>query len=107
MGYRPHRYPTMFPVDVVHGTTNQKCHLTNITPTGAGVFEVKGVNKGDVITVKSSVGNLVATVQWAEDDQCGVKFAQQLGTRQIAQIRQTPKTFGAIHRPVHAFTELR
>jgi hypothetical protein len=107
MGYRPHRYPIMFPVDVICDDVRQKSYLTNISATGAGVFGVNGPVKGDIITIASSVGKLTATVQWAEDDQCGVMFAQHLGQRQIAQIRHAPITFGAIRRPVHAFTELR
>lgn len=107
MGYRPHRYPTMFPVEVICDGRRQKCFLTNITATGAGVFEVTGLELQNIITIKSSVGNLKAVIQWSEDDQCGVKFTQKLGPRQIEQIRHAPTTLGAIHRPVHAFTELR
>ena len=108
MSYRAHRYPTIFPVELKCAGRSQKGHLTNIASTGAGVFDVKGLVIGDEVTLCCSVGNLVGTVRWADDDHCGVIFKQSLGPRQLEQLRHAPTTTGhVLHRHSHAFTELR
>ena len=107
MAYRSYRYPTTFPVELQQGSLVQKCYLIDITSTGAGIFEVTGLNPKDEVMLRCSFGNLKATVQWADDDQCGLVFHQQIGTRQLQQFIYAPTTFGIGNRTTHAFRELR
>ena len=71
------------------------------------MFEIKGLSRNDVVTIKSAVGTIKAVVCLAEGDQCGLKFVLPIGQRQMEQIRHAPTTLGPIRRPVHAFTEMR
>lgn len=108
MGYRPHRYPTTYPVVLQQGEVRQNCFLINVTEGGAGLFDVTNLSPKDEVTLRCSVGNLDAIVQWIDTDQCGVVFKQRLGTRQIEQLRHAPTAYGAPRaRTVQAFTELR
>jgi hypothetical protein len=108
MSYRAHRYPTTFPVELECAGRLQSGHVTNIASSGAGVFDVKGLVIGDVVTLCCSIGKFPGTVCWAGDDQCGVIFKQSLGPRQLEQLRHAPTTTGhVLRRHSHAFTELR
>ncbi|SMX33517.1 PilZ domain-containing protein [Octadecabacter ascidiaceicola] len=108
MSYRAHRYPTVFPIELKCGGSTQKGHITNIAPSGAGVFDVQGLEIGDEVVLSCSAGNFAGTVRWADDDQCGIIFKQKLGPRQMEQLRHAPTTTGhVLHRHTHAFTELR
>lgn len=92
MRYREHRYPCDLPVEVV-GPDGQvhACIVTNVSPWGARLARLGFGRVGDRLRLRLGSGTQPreATIRWSSGASCGLRFAQPLDARTIAQARMS------------------
>lgn len=87
MQYRPHRYPTQFPVAFQAHGAQQKCHIIDINNTGARITGAVGLRRGDKIKFEVLSSRVEAVVTWATINQAGVTFRPHISDKQVDTLR--------------------
>ena len=97
MKYRPHRYPTHFPVTVRTATGPQKGTVLDVNAAGARLAGLRNLRRGDKLQLEVLSQRIEATVQWANMNLVGVIFRPQISGRMLDTLRY--RRDGRIGRP--------
>lgn len=87
MQYRPHRYPTEFPVDVRTPIGAQRVHVTDVNVTGAALKGVDGLERGHKLAINLLSHHVEGVVRWVHGDKVGVAFRPQISEDQLDTLR--------------------
>lgn len=87
MQYRPHRYPTEFPIDVRTPVGAQRAKVIDVNATGAALRGVEGVERGHKLAINLLSRNVEGIVRWVAGDRCGVVFRPQISDDQLDTLR--------------------
>lgn len=90
MQYRPHRYPTEFPVAMRTPTGPQKGKVIDVNNVGARLKGMRDLRRGDKVQVNILSMNVDAVVQWAASETIGITFRPQITDTQVDTLRFRP-----------------
>ena len=66
-------------------------NIVNVSATGARLRGCRDVSQGDDLWIKVGVIDALATVAWAEEEQCGVTFDAALSDADLDHLRKEAK----------------
>ncbi len=87
MQYRPHRYPTEFPIAIGTPTGPQQGQVIDVNNVGARVKGLHHLRRGDKVRVKIMATNVDAVVQWTSNSCVGMTFRPQITDDQVDMLR--------------------
>ncbi len=87
MQYRPHRYPTEFPIAINTPTGQQKGQVVDVNNVGARIKGLRDMRRGDKVRVKILNMNVDAVVQWVSHACAGITFRPQITNDQVDMLR--------------------
>lgn len=88
MKWRSQRWVVDFPTKVSIEQTVRELKISSISTTGARVTGAHELKEGDRIRVSCLTEQIAATVVWAKDGDCGIKFARPIGQKQMSTFRK-------------------
>lgn len=80
MQYRPHRYPTQFPLQIKTPTGVQKGVVVDVNQDGARLQGLREITRGDKLRMNVLSNPIEAIVLWVHGDKSGVSFRPKLST---------------------------
>lgn len=91
MRHRSYRFPCEHPVVVGHHGERLPAQIINISPEGARLSGLGGLQPGEVLRVELGPACPVmeAEVRWTRANLAGLRFRQDLAPRQLAMIRRS------------------
>lgn len=98
MQFRPHRYPTSFPLALRTPKGVQKGTVIDVNNVGARMTGVIDVRRGDKIVINLMSQTLPAIVMWTKGDRIGIVFRPQITDTQLDMLRFRPDGRHGQHR---------
>lgn len=96
MQYRPHRYPTQFPIKLRTASGQQDCQVLDVNSSGARIAGPRGLRRGEKVQFTILNHHIEAVVCWAASARAGVIFRPHLTDVQVDTLRY--RRDGARHR---------
>ena len=91
MQYRPHRYPTQFPIRLKTPDGFKDATLLDVNETGARVQGQAHLRRGDIVTVLALNEHVPGTVRWVGNDRVGISFSPAISRRVVDILRRAEK----------------
>lgn len=88
MQYRPHRYPTQYPIQVRTTEGAQKGYVLDVNNEGARLQGVGGLRRGDKVRLEVLSHHIEAIVLRVARDQVGIVFRPKLSDNFVDTIRR-------------------
>ncbi|PXW69207.1 PilZ domain-containing protein [Loktanella sp. PT4BL] len=87
MQYRPHRYPTQFPVRLSTPSGPVECTVLDVNTTGARLASAGQLTRGEKVTFQVLNHKAVAIVRWVSGTRAGITFRPHLTDLQVDTLR--------------------
>jgi len=87
MQYRPHRYPTEFPIKLRTPSGQQNCRVLDVNTSGARLTGPRNLKRGDKVQFRILSHPVEAVVRWVTGDRIGITFRPQLRDVQVDTLR--------------------
>ena len=87
MQYRPHRYPTQFPIKLSASSGTIECQVIDVNNTGARVIGAGHLERGQKVAFRILNHPAEAVVRWVSGDRAGITFRPQLTDVQVDTLR--------------------
>ncbi len=87
MRYRPHRYPTQYPIALRTPVGPQRGEIIDVNNTGARLSGLHDLHQGDKVELELMTYLLVAVVQWTAGERAGVTFHPRITDHQLDMLR--------------------
>ena len=87
MQYRSHRYQTQFPIQLATPTGRQQCHVIDVNSTGARIFGIRTLRRGDKVRFRGLNHDVTAVVSWSSGDKAGIMFRPHISSTQVDTLR--------------------
>jgi len=87
MQYRPHRYPTQFPIKLCTSSGQQDCQVLDVNGSGARIIGPRGLRRGEKVQFGILNHRVEAVVCWAFGERAGVTFRPHLTDVQVDTLR--------------------
>lgn len=78
MQYRPHRYPTQFPIKLSTPSGQVECSVIDVNNTGARLVCKGQLTRGEMVTFQVLNHKAEAIVRWVSGTRAGVTFRPYL-----------------------------
>lgn len=98
MRFRDHRWPCDYPAVLRLADGLLRTQIINISAGGARLKPVDWLAPGDSVGIDIAGKLRHAEVRWRRGDTCGLRFAELLDARDMAQIRRTDLRVGQNNR---------
>jgi hypothetical protein len=109
MQYRPHRYPTAFPVEIRTPSGPQQGTVVDVNMTGARITGVRGLWRGDRVHFTVLSRQAEGVVAWARQDMIGIIFRPVITDELVDTLRyrRDGRTQAGPGRVGYRFAEMR
>ncbi|PUB13577.1 PilZ domain-containing protein [Yoonia sediminilitoris] len=87
MKYRPHRYNTTYPVEVVTPLGSQQAVVLDIHNEGAQLEGLRGMHRSDRLQLRILSLRVDAVVMWATGYRTGILFRPRITNDQVDTLR--------------------
>lgn len=98
MRYRPHRYPTEFPVMLHTPGGMAKAVVTDINQSGARIAGNAHLRRGDQVVVAALNEKARGIVRWVGKDKIGISFTPMISERMVDHLRFAEKRIRGLRR---------
>lgn len=88
MRWRAQRWVVDFFTTVSTGRDSTQLNISSVSTSGAKLHGVHNLREGERIRITCLAEQISATVVWARDDECGIKFSCPIGPRQLSTFRK-------------------
>lgn len=87
MQYRPHRYNTQYPIEMLTPAGPQQGKVVDVNNTGARIEGLRDMRRGDKLQLKILSTRADAVVQWVAGGRVGLTFRPQITNDQVDTLR--------------------
>jgi len=87
MQYRPHRYQTQFPIQLLTPLGRQQCHVMDVNSRGARIVNCATVRRGDKVRFRILNDEVGAVVCWVKGSSAGITFRPPITPLQVDTLR--------------------
>ena len=91
MKYRPHRYPTQYPVQLQTPAGAVTGIVIDVNETGARLECSAALRRGDKVTVMALTERVPGVVRWVGGRKIGVSFTPMIAKRVVDVLRRADK----------------
>ncbi len=87
MQYRPHRYLTEYPVELITPSGPQRVKITDVNTVGARIRGLQDLRRGQKIQFKFLSHRTEAIVRWVSGERAGLTFRPHITDLQVDMLR--------------------
>ncbi|MFA8444266.1 PilZ domain-containing protein [Yoonia sp.] len=87
MQYRPHRYPTQFPIQLLTPQGRQQCRVMDVNSRGARIVNAAPIRRGDKVRFRILNDEVAAVVCWVKGNNAGLTFRPPITPFQVDTLR--------------------
>jgi len=107
MQYRPHRYATQYPIELIAPAGPQQVRVIDVNNSGARVMGARGLRRGDKVRLSVLSQKVEAVVCWAARDKAGIMFRPHLTDHLVDTLRYRQDKRNGWHPGQIGFAEMR
>lgn len=104
MQYRPHRYQTQFPIQLLAPSGRLQCRVIDVNSNGARIANCATLRRGEKVRFRILNDEVSAVVCWTRGDRAGIAFRPKLTALQVDTLRYRRDAQKGRHRGTVGFS---